>query len=66
MILRWISDLAHVRLQISGDDLLAAGVPEGPAIGRALDATLDRKLDGLVNGREEELRTALELIEAER
>ncbi|MBN1527544.1 MAG: CCA tRNA nucleotidyltransferase [Thermoleophilaceae bacterium] len=60
-ILRWISDLSHVRLQISGADLLAEGVPEGPALGAALDATLDRKLDGLVSGREEELRTALEL-----
>ena len=27
------SDLRHVRLEINGDDLLAAGVPEGPEIG---------------------------------
>jgi tRNA nucleotidyltransferase (CCA-adding enzyme) len=60
-ILRWISDLSHVRLQISGADLLEEGVPEGPALGAALEATLDRKLDGLVGGRAEELRTALEL-----
>jgi tRNA nucleotidyltransferase (CCA-adding enzyme) len=60
-ILRWISDLSHVRLEISGADLLAEGVPEGPALGAALETTLDRKLDGLVSGREEELRAALEL-----
>jgi tRNA nucleotidyltransferase (CCA-adding enzyme) len=48
-----------VRLEITGDDLLAAGVPEGPALGRALDEALDRKLDGLVSGRDEELQTAL-------
>ena len=36
-------------------------MPEGPAIGRALEGTLDRKLDGLVSGREDELRTALAL-----
>jgi tRNA nucleotidyltransferase (CCA-adding enzyme) len=48
-----------VRLEISGDDLLAEGVPEGPALGRALDETLARKLDGLVRGREQELETAL-------
>jgi tRNA nucleotidyltransferase (CCA-adding enzyme) len=65
-ILRWVSDLASVRLEISGADLLAAGVPEGPALGRALDATLDRKLDGLVSGREDELSTALELAGGER
>jgi tRNA nucleotidyltransferase (CCA-adding enzyme) len=58
-ILRWISDLRPVRLEISGADLLAAGVPEGPAMGRALDETLNRKLDGLVSGRDAELETAL-------
>ena len=58
-ILRWVTDLSSVRLEITGDDLLAAGVPEGPALGRALDGTLDRKLDGLVSGRDEELQTAL-------
>ncbi len=60
-ILRWVTDLSGVRLEIGGDDLLAAGVPEGPAVGRALEETLRRKLDGLVRGRDEELRTALEL-----
>jgi tRNA nucleotidyltransferase (CCA-adding enzyme) len=58
-ILRWVSELRPVRLEISGDDLLAAGLPEGPALGRALDETLNRKLDGLVSGREAELETAL-------
>jgi tRNA nucleotidyltransferase (CCA-adding enzyme) len=58
-ILRWVTDLRSVRLEISGDDLLAAGVPEGPAVGRALEETLDRKLDGLVSGREQELEAAL-------
>jgi tRNA nucleotidyltransferase (CCA-adding enzyme) len=58
-ILRWVTELRSVRLEITGDDLLAAGVPEGPAVGRALDETLDRKLDGLVSGREEELEAAL-------
>ena len=58
-ILRWVSELRPVGLEISGADLLAAGVPEGPAVGRALDDTLNRKLDGLVSGRDEELETAL-------
>jgi tRNA nucleotidyltransferase (CCA-adding enzyme) len=60
-ILRWVTDLSGVRLEIGGADLLAQGVPEGPALGRALEETLRRKLDGLVQGREQELRTALEL-----
>ena len=60
-VLRWVTDLRGVGLEISGDDLLAAGVPEGPAIGRALEGTLRRKLDGVVSGREAELETALQL-----
>ena len=60
-ILRWVTELRGVGLEISGADLLEAGVPEGPAIGRALDETLRRKLDGLVSGRDEELETALQL-----
>jgi tRNA nucleotidyltransferase (CCA-adding enzyme) len=60
-ILRWVTELGAVRLEISGDDLIAGGVPQGPAIGRALEETLRRKLDGLVSGRDEELATALEL-----
>ena len=58
-VLRWVSDLRAVGLEVSGDDLLAAGVPEGPAVGRALEETLSRKLDGLVSGRDAELETAL-------
>ena len=60
-ILRWVSELQLVQLDISGADLLAHGVPEGPAIGRALEETLSRKLDGVVRSREEELETALML-----
>jgi tRNA nucleotidyltransferase (CCA-adding enzyme) len=58
-VLKWVTALLPVQLEISGADLLAAGVPEGPAVGRALDETLNRKLDGLVSGRDEELETAL-------
>jgi tRNA nucleotidyltransferase (CCA-adding enzyme) len=57
----WLGELRHVRLQIGGDELLAAGVPEGPEVGRRLARALDRRLDGeLPDGREAELRAALE------
>jgi len=56
---RYASELRHVRLEITGDDLLAAGVPQGPELGRGLDAALSGKLDGEISGREEELRIAL-------
>jgi tRNA nucleotidyltransferase (CCA-adding enzyme) len=63
-VLAYVADMRGVRLEISGDDLLEAGVPESPAIGRALAKTLELKLDGRVNGREEELRTAIEIARA--
>jgi tRNA nucleotidyltransferase (CCA-adding enzyme) len=56
---RYAADWRQVRLEITGEDLLAAGVPEGPALGRGLEAALSGKLDGEISGREEELRIAL-------
>ena len=60
-ILRYLADLQGVRLEITGDDLVAAGIPESPALGRALQETLQKKLDGELAGRDEELRFALEV-----
>jgi len=58
---RWLKELRHVRLRITGDDLLAAGVPEGPEIGRRLEQTLRRRLDGeLPDEREAQLAAALQ------
>ncbi len=58
---RWLEELRHVALQITGDDLLAEGVPAGPQIGRRLEHALRRKLDGeLPDRREAELSAALE------
>jgi tRNA nucleotidyltransferase (CCA-adding enzyme) len=54
-----------VKLEIGGDDLLAAGVPQGPQIGRALERTLAAKLDGeLAAGRPAELAYALAIAGA--
>jgi tRNA nucleotidyltransferase (CCA-adding enzyme) len=55
----WLECLREVRLSIDGRDLLAAGVPEGPAIGRGLRAALAAKLDRRVGDRAEELAEAL-------
>lgn len=57
---RWLCELRHVRLQITGDDLLAAGVQEGPEVGRRLHEALCQRLDGrIAEGREAELHAAL-------
>jgi tRNA nucleotidyltransferase (CCA-adding enzyme) len=57
---RWLDELRHVRLEITGADLLEAGVPQGPEIGARLRRALERKLDGAAPDREAELRAALE------
>lgn len=58
----WLEDVRHVRLLIAGEDLLAAGVPQGPEIGRRLRTALLRKLDGQLraDGSAGELSAALE------
>jgi tRNA nucleotidyltransferase (CCA-adding enzyme) len=58
----YLERVRGVALGISGDDLKAAGVPESPAIGKALKETLALKLDGFVSGRDEELQTALRIL----
>lgn len=60
----WLAELHDVRLRITGEDLLAAGVPQGPEIGRCLEAALRAKLDGELHGEghEAELKAALEAL----
>jgi tRNA nucleotidyltransferase (CCA-adding enzyme) len=60
-VMRYVSDLRDARLEVTGADLIAAGVPESPALGAALEETLRRKLDGEVAGRDDELRLAIAL-----
>ncbi|MGV1047902.1 MAG: hypothetical protein ACOYD4_05180 [Solirubrobacterales bacterium] len=55
----YVSRWRLVALEIDGADLIAAGVPRGPALGRGLKAALDAKLDGEAEGREQELAAAL-------
>jgi tRNA nucleotidyltransferase (CCA-adding enzyme) len=56
----YVSRWRSIVLEIDGEALIEAGVPEGPAIGRGLRAALARKLDGEISGRERELEAALE------
>jgi tRNA nucleotidyltransferase (CCA-adding enzyme) len=58
---RWLDQTRHVHLQITGEDLLTAGIPEGPEIGLRLEATLKLRLDGeLADGRDAELIASLQ------
>ena len=55
----WFERLRGVRLEITGTDLLAAGIPSGPDIGRGLARALAAKLDGAAPDRAAELEVAL-------
>jgi tRNA nucleotidyltransferase/poly(A) polymerase len=57
---RYLTKWRDVTLEIDGDDLIAAGIEPGPALGRGLEQALRRKLDGEIGGREQELAAALE------
>jgi tRNA nucleotidyltransferase (CCA-adding enzyme) len=57
---RYMTDLRRFELKIRGADLVAAGVPPGPQIGRLLEATRRARLDGVV-GEEKEMELAFAL-----
>ena len=59
MLLAAHREASQVRLSIRGSDLIAAGVRSGPAIGRALSATLAARRRGAIRA-EDELSFALE------
>jgi tRNA nucleotidyltransferase (CCA-adding enzyme) len=55
----WLERLRHLGLEISGDDLLAAGVPPGPSLGAGLAAARSARLDGRADSRQAQLAEAL-------
>ena len=55
----YLEQWSAVSLAIDGADLIAAGVPQGPALGRGLSAALRAKLDGEISTPDQELATAL-------
>jgi tRNA nucleotidyltransferase (CCA-adding enzyme) len=60
---RWLDDYrekwSRVELEIDGNDLIAAGVDEGRAVGIGLAEAKRRRVDGEIEGRERELAVAL-------
>jgi tRNA nucleotidyltransferase (CCA-adding enzyme) len=60
---RWLDELRHVRLEITGADLISAGVAPGPALGRGLAAALGARLDGHAPDAPTQLRIALRTAE---
>jgi tRNA nucleotidyltransferase (CCA-adding enzyme) len=63
---RFVREWRHVKLEITGEDLMALGYPPGPALGAALRETLDAKLNGESSGREAELAYARTILDREK
>ncbi|MDX6697399.1 MAG: hypothetical protein QOE65_796 [Solirubrobacteraceae bacterium] len=61
----WRDEWSAVGLEIDGADLIAAGVPEGPDVGRALDAAWAAALDEGVRDRDGQLAAALRAVRGE-
>lgn len=60
---RYLEEWATVRPSITGDDLVLAGIAQGPGIGIGLTAALRAKLDDGVDSIEDELAIAVEAAE---
>jgi tRNA nucleotidyltransferase (CCA-adding enzyme) len=52
----------QARLTVRGDDVIAAGVPAGPLVGRILGDLFLRTLDGELAGEDDERRALAELV----
>jgi tRNA nucleotidyltransferase/poly(A) polymerase len=63
---RYFEVLRHVRLDVAGAELAELGLGESPRVGEILGELRRRKLDGELDGREQELAAARELIDADR
>lgn len=61
VIEEWIREQRHIALQLTGEDLIAAGVPEGPEVGLRLEESYKLLVEErIAPGRETELQAALE------
>ena len=58
---RWLDDVRHRRLAVTGDDFVAAGLA-GPAVGDALEAAQLAALAGKASGRDEQLAAGLAAV----
>lgn len=59
MVARYWREWRHVRLEITGADVIRAGVPAGPAVGAALARVLADRLDGVAPDQASQMARAL-------
>lgn len=59
---RYVADIRHRTLSITGDDLHALGMKRDPAVGRVLEKLKEMRVEGHIAGREAELAMARQLV----
>jgi hypothetical protein len=59
MLRSYLEEWNRVRADLTGRDLIAAGIPEGPAVARGLERALRAKLGGDAPDRTSQLEIAL-------
>jgi hypothetical protein len=63
---RYLNDIRHRTLSVTGDDLHAIGMKRDPAMGRLLERLKEMRVEGLIEGREAELEMARQLVGGKR
>lgn len=58
---RYLAEIRHRVLEITGDDLISAGARPGPELGAALRRTLDAFRTGVIGGRSSQMTYALKV-----
>lgn len=59
----YLQNYRHLRLAVTGDDLIERGYRPGPAFGKALEDALDEKLRGRLRTRKKELEFLIQRLE---
>ncbi|HLA83141.1 MAG TPA: CBS domain-containing protein, partial [Thermoleophilia bacterium] len=59
---RYLKEIRHRTISITGDDLHALGMKRDPAMGRLLERLKEMRVEGMVEGREAELEMARQLV----
>ena len=61
---RFLADLRHRTLSVTGSDIVALGVRQGPDVGRILHELRRMRVENAISGREQELAAAQNLVVA--
>jgi tRNA nucleotidyltransferase (CCA-adding enzyme) len=60
---RYLVEIRHRTLSVTGDDLLTLGMKKGPSVGRMLERLKELRVEGIIQGRAPELEAARHMLE---